>query len=242
MQGRDCGINSCFDRPSMHTAAGEGTGLQPLERLTAMASLSKPANGIWNSRILSTRVLAAILFFFLFFTDHCWVEGGFIDTAFESLGLVLVTVSALGRLWSSMYIAGYKNGRLITEGPYSIVRNPLYVFSFIGAVGIGFSSERLVVLAVLVVGFLLYYPQVVSGEENYMRGVHGEAYTEYEARTPRFIPNPSLFREPDTYVVNAGAYRKTFYDTVFFILVFVAIEIIEKLHDAGILPVLFKTP
>ena len=207
-----------------------------------MSTMSKTIDLAVGSRIATTRILAALIFFILLFTDHYWSDGGVADSAFESLGLVLVAVSALGRLWSSMYIAGYKQGRLITEGPYSVVRNPLYVFSFIGAVGLGFSSERLVILVVLVIAFLLYYPRVVAGEEEYMREKHGQAYDDYHERTPRFIPRFSLFREPDTYVVNSKAYRKTFFDTIFFILVFVLIEAIEKLHEAGILPTLFKTP
>ncbi|MCE5243085.1 MAG: isoprenylcysteine carboxylmethyltransferase family protein [Syntrophobacteraceae bacterium] len=207
-----------------------------------MSVMSRAVDTIYGSRIITTRILAGIVFFLLIFSDHYWTDEGFADTAFEAIGLFLVVVSAFGRLWASMYIAGYKQGRLITDGPYSIVRNPLYVFSFIGAVGIGFSSERFVVLAILVLAFLLYYPRVVRGEEDYLLGKHGQDFARYEEQTPRFIPRLALFHEPDTYVVNARAFRKSFVDTAFIILVFALLEVIERLHDAGILPVLFKTP
>lgn len=207
-----------------------------------MSVISRAADTIYGSRISTTRVLAGIIFFLLLFSDHYWTDEGFVDTAFETIGLFLVVVSAFGRLWASMYIAGYKQGRLVIDGPYSIVRNPLYVFSFIGAVGIGFSSERLVVLAMLVLAFLLYYPRVVRGEEDYLLGKHGQAFARYQEKTPRFIPRLALLHEPDTYLVNARVFRKSFVDTALIILVFVLFEVIERLHDAGILPVLFKTP
>jgi len=207
-----------------------------------MSIMSRVADTAFNSRIASTRILAALLFLLLLVSDHYWSKDGFVDPAFESIGLFLIVVSALGRLWASMYIAGYKQGRLVTDGPYSMVRNPLYVFSFIGAVGIGFASERLLILAILVVAFLLYYPHTVKSEEEYLLGKHGEAFTQYQERTPRFIPRLSLLHEPDTYIVNARAFRKTFLDTGLIVLVYILIEAIERLHEAGILPVLFKTP
>jgi protein-S-isoprenylcysteine O-methyltransferase Ste14 len=44
----------------------------------------------------------------------------------------LAAMIASHRLWCSLYISGYKNSQLITSGPYSLCRNPLYFFSFVG--------------------------------------------------------------------------------------------------------------
>ena len=38
-------------------------------------------------------------------------------------GFVLLLVCAFGRLWSLQYLAGFKSRRVISDGPYSIVRN-----------------------------------------------------------------------------------------------------------------------
>ena len=45
--------------------------------------------------------------------------------------------------WSSLYIAGRKGRELVTVGPYSTCRNPLYFFSIVGAAGMGAQSGSL---------------------------------------------------------------------------------------------------
>ena len=51
------------------------------------------------------------------------------------IGFVLVTLGGFGRLWASLYVEGFKTKTLITEGPYSMVRNPLYFFTIIIILG-----------------------------------------------------------------------------------------------------------
>jgi protein-S-isoprenylcysteine O-methyltransferase Ste14 len=47
-------------------------------------------------------------------------------------GLLAAAVATVGRLWCTLYIAGYKTKSLIRVGPYSVCRNPLY-FSALSA-------------------------------------------------------------------------------------------------------------
>ena len=67
----------------------------------------------------------------------------------EAFGLFLLTVCSIGRLWALLYISGHKTYEIITDGPYSIVRHPLYLFSLIGAIGIGMASENILIMAIL---------------------------------------------------------------------------------------------
>jgi protein-S-isoprenylcysteine O-methyltransferase Ste14 len=58
-------------------------------------------------------------------------------------GVLFIGAAVLGRIWCALYIAGRKNTDLCIDGPYSICRNPLYLFSFFGAVGFAFVAGSL---------------------------------------------------------------------------------------------------
>ena len=197
---------------------------------------------ILKNRVGVSRIVAVFLILIILCSTHSWPANSFMGLLLDVIGFVLIVICALGRLWSSMYISGYKTDKLIKDGPYSIVRNPLYVFSFLGALGIGFSSGNLLVLALLIIGFLLYYPFVVLGEEKELIKMHGDRFLEYMEVTPRIVPKFSIFSEPDLYSIKAKIFRKSFFDVMWFFWVFIILQIIEWLHDAGILPVLFKVP
>ncbi len=84
--------------------------------------------------------------------------GLWMELIFFSIGLILVAIGSIGRLWCMLYISGHKTKTLITTGPYSLCRNPLYCFSFIGTIGLGFSAESLVVTLLLTIPMLFLYP------------------------------------------------------------------------------------
>ena len=70
----------------------------------------------------------------------------------EWVGIALILVCIAGRTWCTAYIGGRKKRELVTTGPYSIVRNPLYVFTLIGAVGVGLQFGSLIVAAIVTCG------------------------------------------------------------------------------------------
>ena len=41
----------------------------------------------------------------------------------------MILICILGRTWATLYIGGQKQRELVTKGPYSVVRNPLYLFT-----------------------------------------------------------------------------------------------------------------
>ena len=51
------------------------------------------------------------------------------------LGVLMVVFGWFGRIWASLYIEGNKTKNLVTSGPFSMVRNPLYFFSLIMLLG-----------------------------------------------------------------------------------------------------------
>ena len=148
--------------------------------------------------------------------------------ALELVGFGLLIVAALGRIWCLSYIAGMKNDILVTEGPYSVVRNPLYVLNFLGAVGFGFAIESPVLAALLAVGFAVFYPAVVGREEDVLTRAFGEPYARYCAATPRWLPRWSSYREPDSWVINPRRFRAGLLDAQWFLWAFMLWEFFEE--------------
>lgn len=193
-------------------------------------------------RILASRVLVVASAAVLLFTRHTWQHGSLTDISFEAVGYTLLVAAAFVRLWCSLYIYGYKRKELVTLGPYSIVRNPLYLGSLLGAAGLGLASENLLFGALLLAFFVAYYPWVVLNEERELKETFGLEYEEYCSAVPRFVPSFSRFQEPDQYSIHPRRLRRAFLDSMWFLLSIVGFEVTEVLHDVHALPVLLYTP
>jgi protein-S-isoprenylcysteine O-methyltransferase Ste14 len=197
---------------------------------------------IARQRVVVSRVFGVLVLLLALFTTHSFSQGSLTDTVLEMSGLFLLTICSIGRLWSLLYISGYKKLELITEGPYSMVRHPLYVFSLIGAIGIGLASENILVLAVLVIFYLSYYPLTILVEEKKLVDKFGQAYLDYVKCTPRFLPKLSLYKSPSQLVVNADIFARNLANGMWFIWIFILLNFIETLQETGYIPVLLRVP
>lgn len=193
-------------------------------------------------RILITRILGILAALLILFSAHRWHPGPLQQMGLELIAFVLVLAATFGRIWTLSYISGHKKKDLITEGPYSMMRNPLYFFSFIGVIGLGIATLSILLLTVLLITFALYYPLVIWHEEGQLTEVHGEAYRNYRREVPSFLPKPSLYREPAEYPVNARMFRKAFLSVMWFPLIFLFLLFLNHLHSLAIWPVLFIIP
>lgn len=146
----------------------------------------------------------------------------------------------MGRLWCSIYIAGYKTDRLIKEGPYSICRNPLYFFSFIGALGVGMATESFLIPFLIMITFTIYYPMVIKSEESEMLKKHGKEYEAYLGLVPSFFPHISKLKEPDSYITKPIIFRKHIFSALWFVWLLGILELIEGFHELHVLPVIFR--
>lgn len=190
------------------------------------------ARMIARHRILSSRVF--VLFFCAaVLMTRSYHEGRWSAAALCVLGLMLVGVAVVGRLWCSLFISGYKANSLIIVGPYSLCRHPLYLFSLIGFVGIGLTTERIALAASIVLAFILAYPAVMTQEENHLRDCFGPAFDAYVRRTPRLIPRWSRWNEPDEYIVRPRLYRRTMGDVVWFVWAAALVEFVDELNAIG---------
>lgn len=163
-----------------------------------------------------------------------------IADALYFVGVTLVGLAVMGRLWCSIYISGYKDSRLIQEGPYSICRNPLYFCNMIGGVGLGLATETLLIPVLIIVAFAFYYPKVVREEEEELRSNFGAKYETYCRLTPRFFPIFSLYHAPEKYTVNTRILTRELFRSFWFVFGLGFLELLEGLQEIGILPIIMK--
>lgn len=178
----------------------------------------------------------------LVFGNSYWPSGETIHEAIEWVGLALIVLCIVGRTWCSIYIGGRKVHELVTVGPYSMSRNPLYFFSFLGAAGAGAQLGSLVLAVAAAIAAYVVFLLVVRKEEQVLAAVHGSDYRQYLATVPRFVPRISLWRDAMSVEVRPVLIRRTFVDACVFLLSIPLAEGFEYLHDAGILPTLFHLP
>lgn len=197
---------------------------------------------IAHLRVIISRIFAILIVLLAIFTEPSFKESGWADMLLETSGLFLLTVCSIGRLWALLYISGHKTYEVITDGPYSIVRHPLYLFSFIGAIGIGVASENILILAAMVIFYLSYYPLTILSEERRLTDKFGQVYLDYIKRTPRFLPKLSLYKSPSQFVVNADIFLRNLAIGMWFIWIYILFNFIETLQQNGCIPVLLKVP
>jgi protein-S-isoprenylcysteine O-methyltransferase Ste14 len=113
--------------------------------------------------------------------------------ALAGVGGTLHAQLAMGASWR-VGVDPSERTALRTDGPFRLVRNPIYTWMILAAAGLALLVPNAASLAsalVLVVGLEL---QVRLVEEPYLARLHGESYARWASRTGRFVPGVGLRR------------------------------------------------
>jgi protein-S-isoprenylcysteine O-methyltransferase Ste14 len=107
-------------------------------------------------------------------------------------GVGYIIAGLLIRLWSNGY--AIKNDKLTTSGPYAFVRNPLYLGTFLIAIGfvIVLKSQPPILewvaggIFLLALSFMYY--RTIQGEQGMLLEKYNGAYQDYCKNVPAMIP------------------------------------------------------
>lgn len=160
----------------------------------------------------------------------------------EFFGYLLIALCAMGRLYTTAFLGGFKNQSLITYGAFSVVRNPLYFFSLIGMTGIAFISAHILIIIFMPLFFVIIYHFLIKREEVFLLETFGSSYEEYMKSTPRLIPNLRLYNAPDRIETVPKYLKKAFADAVWWFAAFPLFELAEYLQEARVVQPLFIIP
>jgi protein-S-isoprenylcysteine O-methyltransferase Ste14 len=122
---------------------------------------------------------------------------GVAGVAIAAIGLVLTSVSqvSMGETWR-VGVDQAQHGRLVTDGPFRLVRNPIYSAMALTGLGVVLIVPNLICLAQVVAFVVGLQIQVRGVEEPYLRRIHGTAFAQYSASAGRFIPGVGRRRPP----------------------------------------------
>jgi protein-S-isoprenylcysteine O-methyltransferase Ste14 len=112
-----------------------------------------------------------------------------------ALTILIAALAAAIRIWGTAYLgtgivnnAQMKAGRVMADGPYRYVRNPLYLGSFLMVAAISVLMPPSGALFTLVV-LGLFLLRLILGEETFLAARLGDAYAAYKWAVPRLIPS-----------------------------------------------------
>jgi protein-S-isoprenylcysteine O-methyltransferase Ste14 len=197
-------------------------------------TVTLPANQ--KRRINALRIVAFLLLPLMLLTRSGLPLNGVLLDMIESVGMLLVIGGVLGRFWATLYIGSRKNQMVMRDGPYSVCRHPLYLFSTMAVFGFGLMLGSIILTMVMTAAVFYILSDIAKKEERFLRAEFGSDYDDYAASTPRIIPKPHLFSSPKSVTFDTGSLRLNFADALVFLSLIPFGEITEHLKEVGSLP------
>jgi len=148
----------------------------------------------WTFGLVVVAVGAAINLGFRAAHVHAAVLGGGWAPVAVGLGLLAAGVAlrtwailALGRFFK--FVVVVQDGhRVVTSGPYRLLRHPSYTGALVAFLGIGIALDSWLAALALVLIPLLAILVRIHVEEAALTGALGEQYSTYASRTRRLVP------------------------------------------------------
>jgi protein-S-isoprenylcysteine O-methyltransferase Ste14 len=121
-------------------------------------------------------------------------RGALIARIVFASGTMLLGIAAAMRTWAAAYLrsevvhdTALHTERIVADGPYRHVRNPLYLGTFLMTLGLALLASRSG-FVVLVVGAAIRIRRLIGREELQLKEQQGERFIEFSRRVPRLIP------------------------------------------------------
>ena len=103
------------------------------------------------------------------------------------IGLAVSVCGEAIQIWSFASLA--KQKKLSAKGPYTLVRNPMYIGRYLLILGGVLMTGNAAFLAAFTVVYYFYVVNRVTREEVVLAGVFGEPYEQYCSTVNRFLPS-----------------------------------------------------
>ena len=103
------------------------------------------------------------------------------------IGMFLIFLGESIRIWAAGHLQ--KNEMLTVSGPYSYVKNPLYIGSILITAGFCILADNIYLLAAAFFMFCFHYiPYKKRVEGDRLKKIFGNQYEDYDQAVPEYLP------------------------------------------------------
>lgn len=165
--------------------------------------------GRWFFRWRSYVLLGSAPLILMIMTQPAPIEvlyGEFADTAFEVACIAIAFSGLVLRAFVVGYVPSGTSGRttkkqiantLNTTGLYSLTRNPLYLANAITCMGIALFLQNIWFALLMLMFLIIYLERIIAAEEAFLTEKFGDAYRNWAAEVPAFLPRLRGWRAPE---------------------------------------------
>ncbi len=193
-------------------------------------------------RVVLVRLAFLPVIFVAIFVRPSWDPESTGAFFIEFAGYMFLILGLSVRIWSILYVGGKKSQELVTDGPYSLCRNPLYVGTFLLTIGAGLCFENLLMLLTMLATIVPAHMMAARLEEKHLVAKFPQEYPLYTKKVPSFWPRVENYHSRELLSVSMRAIRRIAVDTSGIILIPMVEDFLELLHQHGIVPVLWYFP
>jgi protein-S-isoprenylcysteine O-methyltransferase Ste14 len=194
-----------------------------------------------TSRLRITVALLTVVLALVAVSERGWATG-LAGVVMQLAALACIACAALGRVWSSVFIAGFKDEALVRTGPYSALRHPLYTLSLLGSLGIGLATRSLAITLAVVAILALIHAAAARREDAALLRHHGDAFEDYRRRVRPFWPRGSTYEVPERLEIRPRVLWKAFLDAGSLLVYYALLVLADALQRAGVTPTWLSLP
>ena len=149
-----------------------------------------------NGVIVFCAILLLVFFPAIFFR---YEKMNFLDEIAEICGIVFILLGQILRVSARGHKSEHSSSgnALIQEGPYSLVRNPMYLGILLIGIGVVLMLFYWWVTFIFLLVFVSRYILLIFKEEKELAKNFPKDYSDYQRRVPRILPSMGLLLEKD---------------------------------------------